>query len=112
MNVNRNCFPNDEMSETYDEDAEAKRQLVSALFSKVKENNPNAIVYSKYIDEHNDDNTNNVTYPKYVLVQGGHTAIELFELILIIIILIIIIVVVIYSVDRFTIKRPCEMVDM
>ena len=67
---------------------------------------------NKYIDENNVNNTDTVTYPEYVIVQGGHTAIELFELILIMIIIVVIIVVVIYGVDRLSLKRPCDMVDM
>ena len=93
-------------------DEDAKKQFLSALFGKVKENDPDAIIYSKYIDENNVNNTDTVTYPEYVIVQGGHTAIELFELILIMIIIVVIIVVVIYGVDRFSLKRPCDMVDM
>lgn len=49
--------------------------------------------------------------PQFVIFQGGHTAIELFELIIILIAIIIVIVVAIYVVKRFTLKRPCQMVD-
>ena len=41
-------------------------------------------------------------------LKGGHTAIELFELIIILIVIIIVIVVAIYVVKRFTMKRPCQ----
>lgn len=44
----------------------------------------------------------------YSEMKGGHTAIELFELIIILIVIIIVIVVAIYVVKRFTMKRPCE----
>lgn len=111
MTLNHHCFRMMEMSETYD-DNEEKRQFLSALFGKYKENHPDAIAYSKYVDEDNNNNTNTVTYPQYVIVQGGHTAIELFELILIMIIIVIIIVVMIYGVNQYTMKRPCQMVDM
>jgi hypothetical protein len=45
-------------------------------------------------------------------LKGGHTAIELFDLIIILIGIIIIIVVAIYVINRFTKKRPCQTVDV